>query len=147
MATIDIWNYFSLDAQGETVTGKHGTITDLRETPTTLTVTPTVYRKIGTLANDSAATLWDEDAGDFNTFEFLHFWADQRCYLQLVSEATNVVLKLLAKAPFTLSTEYLLAAEDTTIIGGSEPSATAMDSIVLGNYSGVTINYKLALVD
>lgn len=39
------------------------------------------------------------------------------------------------------------SATTTQITGGAEPSLEDIDSIMLGNYSGSTMNYSVALVD
>ena len=39
------------------------------------------------------------------------------------------------------------AANSTLITGGTEPTMSDIDSIALGNYSGSTANYTLAVID
>lgn len=147
MATLSILNSFSLPTQGRTLTGKQGTSTDSVSTAFEITVTGTTHTMIGTLATATVNTLWDDDNDFPIDWDYLYFWADQDVYLQIVS-TTNVIFKILAKVPFTMTYDSLLAAADATIItGGSEPTLVDIDSIVLGNYSGSSVNYQLTLVD
>jgi len=131
--------------------GKHGAATLGQTDPYELSLTNgLVFDVAHTLATATVATLWDDDSNFPATFNYLHFWADQDCYLQLINNSigTNVVHKLIKLLPFDLSHESFVATANTTLItGGTEPTADTMDSIALGNYSGSTLNYHLLLFD
>lgn len=149
MATLSIWNYFQLDSQGVEKTGKQGTSTDAAQTPFDVTVTGTDYAMTGSIATATVRTLWDEDSNFPATFDYLHFWCDQIVYLQLIAQGTNVIHRIAAKQPFVLPgySTILAAANTTPIAGGTEPTLSQIDSILLGNYSGSTANFTLTLVD
>lgn len=148
MATLNTWNYFSLVAQGTEATGKQGTSTDDPLTPFPITVTGTRHTAVGSIADDAIATIWDEDDDNPTDFDFLHFWADQDCFLQIIGTATNTIFPVKAKVPFTLSGNTILAAADTTVMtAGVEPTLTAIDSIVVSNMSGSTLNYVASIID
>lgn len=148
MATLSIWNYFSLPVQGSENTGKQGSSTDAPQTSFDITVTGTIDKITGSLATATVRTLFDDDADFPIDWDYLHYWADQDSYIQIIGSATNVILKVEAKVPFVLSFDSMLAAANTTIItGGTEPTLTDIDSIVIGNYSGSTMNFTFAVVD
>ncbi len=149
MATLNLWNYFSLDTQGGEKTGKQGTSTDGPLVPFALTVDGTSQSDTGTLATATVRQIW-ASASDFpTTFNYFHFWADQDCYLQFVSGATNFTIKVEAKVPFVMPGfgTLLAAANTTAITGGTEPTLAAVATINLGNYSGSTLNYVFSAID
>jgi len=148
MATLNILNSFSLETQGRTLEGKQGSYDAATDTPMAVTVTGTNHTVIGTLATATVVTVYDDDNDAPTDFDYLYYWADQDSYIQLIGSGTNVIFKVLAKVPFTITYDSLLAAADTTIItGGTEPTLTDIDSIVIGNYSGTSMNYHFAVVD
>lgn len=152
MATLNIWNYASLVSQGSEKTVKQGTYTDTPQTPFALTVTGTCEDPTGSLATATVRTIYDSSTQFPATFDFTHYWADQNSYIQFVFAATNVILPVLAKVPFNLAPLAAslvgLAVADTTIItGGAEPTLTNLSKVVIGNYSGSTMNYRFLLVD
>lgn len=152
MATLSLWNSFSLPSQGVEKTGKQGAATAAPQTPFDITVTGTGLFLTGTLATATVRTIFDDDSEFPVSFDYLHYWADQNSYLQLIFAATNVILPVLAKVPFVLGPLAAnlvgLAAANTTIItGGTEPTLTDLDSVVIGNYSGTTMNFTFAIPD
>lgn len=148
MATLNITNFFNLLSQGAEKTGKQGTITDAFQTPFAITVTGTCHQITGSLATAAVATPWDEDDDLPADFDYIHFWSDQACYLQIITTATNFIIPILAKVPFVLSGNTALAAANTTpMSAGVTPSTTAIDSIVISNVSGTTMNYTLSIID
>lgn len=148
MATLSLFNYFSLLSNGTEKTGKQGSIGDAPQTPFDITVTGTCLQDSGSLATATVRTVFDDDSDFPIDWDYLWYWADQDSYIQLIGSGTNVILKVEAKVPFALSFDSLLAAADTTIItGGTEPTLTDIDSVVIGNYSGSTMSYVFAVVD
>lgn len=149
MANLNIINTFSLTTQGVTLTGKQGEAADLAAEEYAHSITGTAYYTPGVIATATVRTLYDEDSNFPATFDYLYFWADQTVYLQLIAQATNVTFKVSAYLPFVLpGFGTLLAAANTTLItGGSEPALSVIDSIAVGNYSGNSANYILALFD
>lgn len=148
MSTLNIWNSLSHNLLGSETTAKQGTTTDDPRTPFAITAAGHEYDVKGTLTTATVKTLWDEDSNFPATFLYGFLWTDQIAYVQLIAQATNVVHRLGAKQPFVLpGYSTCLGAENTTIIaGGTEPTLSQIDSIVLGNYSGSTLNYRLVLV-
>lgn len=148
-ATLKIINNFEITTQGVTYTGKQGLAADSADEAFEVTVDGTVHHVTGSLATATVVTVYDDDNDVPIDWEYLFFWADQDCYIQLIGAATNVIFKIEAKEPFVLpGFDSLLAAADTTAItGGSEPSVADIDSIVIGNYSGNTMNYVFAVID
>jgi len=149
VATLSILSNFSLDSQGRTVTGKQGLAADGFSEALDATVSGTVHEVIGSLATATVVTVYDDDNDVPADFDYLYFWADQDCYIQITGSGTNVIFKVEASTPFWLpGFDTILAAADTTIItGGTEPTMTDVDSVVIGNYSGNTMNYHFAVID
>jgi hypothetical protein len=149
VATLDIVSNFSLSSQGRTVTGKQGEATDSFSEALSATVTGTVHEVIGSLATATVVTVYDDDSDVPADFDYLYFWADQDCYIQVIGSGSNVIFKVEAYTPFWLpGFDTVLAAADTTAItGGTEPTLTDVDSVVIGNYSGNTMNYHFVVID
>lgn len=149
MPTLNIKNTFELaTVGGTTLTGKHGAAADDADTALDVTVTGSSHYVSTTLATATVVTVYDDDNDVPADWDYLYFWADQDCYIQLIGSGTNVILGVEAEHPFVLSRDSLLAAADTTIItGGTEPTLTDIDSVVIGNYSGTTMNYVFAVID
>jgi hypothetical protein len=149
MATLSIINNFELEAQGRTTTGKQGAAVDGFLTPLEIDVTGTKHEVIGTLATATVATPFDDDDDVPADWDYLYFWADQDCYLQIIGPTMHVVFKIEATQPFVLPgfDGIVAAANSTAIAGGTEPTMSDIDSIVIGNYSGSTMNYQLILID
>jgi hypothetical protein len=148
-STLSVVSNFSLASQGRTITGKQGAAADGFDTALDITVTGTVHEMIGSLATATVATVYDDDNDLPADWDYLYFWADQDCYIQIIGSGSNAIFKVEATVPFWLpGFDSILAAADTTIItGGSEPTLTDIDSIVIGNYSGNTMNYHFAVID
>ncbi len=79
---------------------------------------------------------------------YFHYWTDQTSYIQFITAATNVIFKIGAYSPFSFGgfNKLLAAANTTPITGGSEPVAADIKKVVLGNYSGTTMNYVLSII-
>lgn len=147
-ASLNIINNLDMSSQGLTTQCKQGSSTDAFSTPFTLTIDGAKHHVQATLATATAVTVYDDDDDTPVDFDYLFLWADQDCYIQIVGSATAAVLKVKAKVPFTLGFNKVLGAAATTAItGGAEPSVTDIDSIILGNYSGSTLNYVFAIFD
>lgn len=149
MATLSILSNFSLPSLGLTIKGKQGLATATIDEPLEISVSGTDHVVRGSLATDSKKTIFDDDDDVPATFDYLFFWADQDCFLQLIATATNVIFKIEATVPFWMpGFGSLLAAANTTEVStGSDPSVTAIDSVVVLNRSGSTMNYLLAIID
>ena len=152
MATLNITNFFNLLSQGNEKLAKQGTITDAPQTPFGITVTGTCDFITCSLTTATVRTVYDDDADFPTSFDYLYYWADQNSYIQLIFAATNVILPVLAKVPFVLgplaaNLAGLAAANTTIITGGTEPTLTDLDSVVIGNYSGATMNFNFAVID
>lgn len=147
MATLSIINNFELASQGISKFGKQGAIASGFNDEFDITVTGTCHYVTGQLATATVITVFDDDVSALIDFTYLYFWADVDMYIQIIGSATNAIFKVLATVPFTLTYDSILAAANTTIItGGTEPSVTDIDSVVLGNYSGGTGNYVFAVI-
>jgi hypothetical protein len=148
MSVLNIWSYASHQLSGGETTAKQGTRTDAPQTPFAITAADQQYDLKGSLSTATVQTLWDEDSNFPATFLYAHIWADQIAYVQLIAQGTNVIHRLAAKVPFVLpGYSTILAAANTTIMdGGTEPTLSQIDSIVLGNWSGSTLNFHLLLV-
>ena len=149
MATLSIINNFSLPTQGRTITGKQGASTDASTTAFAYTVSGTVHEVIGSLATASVATVYDDDNDVPADWDYLYFWADYDCYIQIIGPTMNVIFKVEATIPFVLPgfDSINAAANATEITGGTEPTMSDIDSIVIGNYSGSTMNYHFIVID
>ncbi len=157
---LSIFNNFELTSNGyRTISGKQGAIADADTVSLDLStaglpfstapaIAGTAHYMPGTLATATVVTAWDDDDDKPIDFDYLYYWADQDSYIQIIGSATNAVFKIMAQMPFTLSYDQIVAAANTTpIAGGTEPTGTDIDSIVIGNYSGNTMNYLFCVVD
>lgn len=148
MATLLITNYFSLQNEGVEISGKQGSITDDPKEPFSITITGNSQQIQGTCATATVKKLWDDDESLTATITYFFFWSDQNCYLQFVSGSTNFTIQILAKVPFIMSGNTLLAAANTTdITGGATPSVAEIDHINIGNYSGNTLNFNAIVIE
>ena len=146
--TVDILNNLTMSSQGRTVAAKQGAAANDAADVVSITVDGVIHDMIGSLATATVVTVWDDDNDKPADWDYLFFWADVDMYIQIIGSTTNVIFKVLAKVPFTLTYDSMLAAADTTIItGGTEPTLTDIDSVVIGNYSGGTGNYVFAVFD
>lgn len=147
-ATLEILDSFTTEINGITYSGKQGSATDNVDTPFAVTLTGQIHDGGTQLATASVAKVWDKDTHFPTTFLQVFLWSDQDLYIQLVTAATNSIMKCTAKTPYRITFNGLLAAADTTdITGGSEPTLAALDHINLGNYSGNTANYTFKLMN
>lgn len=148
-ATLSIISNFSLPLQGITVTGKQGNTTDAATVAWTETVTGAIKDMIGTLATATVATVYNSSNDLPATFGYLFYWADQDSYIQIIGSGTNAIFKVAAKTPFWLpgNGTILAAANTTPIAGNSQPVLTNVASVVIGNYSGQTLNYRFAVIN
>lgn len=147
-ATLEILDTFDVEINGVAYSGKQGAAADNDDTPFEVTLTGQIHNTGTTLATATVAKAWDKDTHFPITFLQLYFWYDQDVYLQFVTAATNVIIKCTAKTPYRLTYNGLLAAANTTdITGGAEPTLAALDHINVGNYSGNTANYLLAVMN
>ena len=149
MSTLSIVSNFSLDSQGRLKTGKQGAIADADTDPFDVTVTGTCHYVEGVLATAAVATAYDDDDDVPTDWDYLYFWGDQILYIQIIGPTMHVVFKVAATVPFWLPgyDSLVAAANATAITGGTEPTMSDIDSIVIGNYSGTSANYLLALID
>lgn len=148
MSTLNVKSSFSIEVNGQTISGQHGTSGESVDDPFAITVDGKVHHRSSQLATGARRTLWDEDVDDPDTFDYAFLWSDQDLDLQLIGSAGNVVIRVKAKVPFVLSYDDLLPAANTTVItAGATPSYEDMDSIVISNRSGSTANYTFFLVD
>lgn len=148
MATLSVISNFRVTSQGITYSGKQGSTDDATTDPFDVTVTGNVHQVNGTLATATVTTPFDDDDDAPADWDFLFVWTSVDMYLQLIGSGSNIIFKLLAKVPFMLTYDSLLAVGNTTAItGGTEPTLTDIDSILLGNYSGGSGNYNFAVVD
>lgn len=149
MASLEIISNFSLTSQGIVKVGKQGAAADAATDPLSVTVTGTCHYLTGVLATATVNTVYDDDDDFPIDWDYLYFWSDQICYIQIVGSGSNVILKVAVTVPFWLpGYDSVLAAANTTIItGGAEPTLTDIDSVVIGNYSGSAMNYVFAVID
>lgn len=149
MATLELKSNFSIETQGITYTGKQGASTLAVGDPLEITVSGTIHDVLSSLNTATVVTVYDDDNDVPADWDYAFYWADQDSYIQIIGSGSNAIFKVEAYVPFWISGfDAILAAADTTIItGGAEPSLTDIDSIVIGNYSGSTMNFLFALID
>lgn len=149
-ATLSIIDNFSLDAgNGLIKTAKQGNAADPPTTSWDVTVDGPNMFKEGSLATATVQKVYDSTIDSPSVFDYAHYWADQDSYIQFITAATNFIVKVAAKSPFNLSGfgKLLAAANTSAITGGAEPSVAAITAIYIGNYSGNTMNWTIAVVD
>lgn len=148
-ATLSIINNFSLALNGREYTGKQGAADDEFATAFDISVDGAIHIAEGTLATATVVTAFDDDDDVPADWNYLYYWADEISYLQIIGPSMSVVFKIAAEQPFVLPgyDSLTAAASATAITGGSEPTPSDIDSIVIGNYSGDTMNYLLAIID
>lgn len=162
MATpaLNIINTFTLSGMptaGGPYSGFQGPYTGLAATPLNIAnlsstvlsgsaLSGLIYNDAGTLATATALKIYDSSVMKPATFNYVWIWADQACYVQTIATATNCVYQMLPTVPQTFSLNTCLGAANTTPISTSAPSTTAIATIYLGNYSGSTMNWIIALI-
>jgi hypothetical protein len=147
LADLKVVNTISMSTQGISVDGKQGTAANPAATPLTITVSGTVHKVIGTLTSGTEVLAYDAGATDYPaTWDYMFFWCDQKCQIQLITGATEVTIEAAQYAPQVLSTGKHLASAGTGA-NSAEATLAAITSINLGQYSGSTANYVLILVD
>lgn len=143
-----ITNYFSLQNEGVEISGKQGSYTDDPKEPFSITVTGNAHQAQGTCATSTVKKIWDDDESIVTTITYFFFWADQDCFIQFVTSGTNFVVPVLAKTPFILSGNTMIAAANNTdISGGASPSVVEIDHINIGNYSGNLLNFNAIVIE
>jgi hypothetical protein len=149
MATLKILNNFELERETGNLSAKQGAEADGFADPLEVTVTGTAHYVAGQLATASVATVYDDDDDVPADWDYLYFWADQDCYIQIIGSGSNFTIKVEAYHAFVLpGFDTMLAAANTTAItGGTEPTLTDIDQIVIGNYSGSTMDYVFCVID
>ncbi len=148
-ATLEILNTFSITTKGNTFSGKHGAITLSETDPFEITVAGDLHLVPGTLATATVVTVYDDDDDVPADWDYLFYWADQITYIQIIGPTMNVKFKVAAYQPFVLPgyDSIFAAADATPITGGTEPTMSDIDSVVLGNYTGTSANYLFAVID
>ena len=145
-------NLDGVDITGNTFLAKQGGVADDFGEGVDVTITGYKQQVAGALATASARKLFDDDE-DFPTAPlYFHFWATgswttEVVWLQVIATATNFIVPVYAEVPWVLRGNTVLAAANTTALDGSAtPSTTAIDSIILCNRSGASIDYCLTIV-
>ena len=146
MATLKILGSTSLTTQGSTFACKQGPTTAGFMVPLEVTITGTAHGGPNTLATATAVTLWDDDDDSPVDWDAFAYCGDQDAHLQFIGTATNIILGVRANMPFLMGKDLVLGAANTTAMS-SAPSTTAVDSIVLFQASGSTMNYSFFVYD
>ncbi len=146
--TLDIINNFTLDNLGVTTTGKQGLAASDFSDVYGITAAGKVKQLSGVLATAAIQVIYDDSVDTPVDFLYLHIWGDVTHYVQLITAATNVVLKLGAYIPLTFGgfNSLLAAAATTAIAGGAEPATADIKKVVLGNYSGGNMNWVASFI-
>jgi len=146
MATLNVWNYFSVAANGVEVTGKHGAATDSPQTPLGVSVTGLPIQFAGQLAAMATDSI-DLSLLPNDGFDYLHFSADVVMWLQLYNGVRSSAFKVAAETPFVLPFNSMRFDSGYTPLTGTEPIGVALSVINVGNYTAGTGKYVLTLVD
>ena len=146
---LSIINNLNVTPQGGSlVTAKQGTPTSAFLDPYNIVATGQSKQVASQLATATVITIYDDSVDSPTDFIYMHYWADQTTYLQAITAATNFVLKLGAYIPFCFGGfNAMLAAANTNVItGAATPSTADIKKVLLGNYSGTTVNYVFTVV-
>jgi hypothetical protein len=147
MADLKVTTSISMSTQGLTIDGKQGTASNPAATPLTVTVTGTVYRLVGTIADEAELIIYDSTNDYPATWNNLFFWCDQSVQLQFVTSATGCTFEVTQYQPFVLSSQKMLGIATATNLA-AQATTTVIDEITIGNYDAdTTANYVLILVD
>lgn len=146
MATLSVVNNLTGTFQGATHTAKQGLPDSDFSEGYDITVTgyPTVL--VGALATGGSIKLYDDDTTVPADPVYWHLWTDKNGYLQLVGATSNIILPIAAYVPWVLYGHTMLAAANTTDIASVEPTLEDIDHIMLGNFSGSSMTWRLTLV-
>lgn len=150
MATLSLFNNFTLTTDGAVFFGKQGLTTDdIADAYESLAVDGLCHMVKGSLATAAVVTLWDEEDDVPADFDYGFIWADQTYCVQVIGTATEFRIQCAANCPFVIpGFDNIVCSAGTSVIsGGTEPTWTAIDSVVLGNYSGSTMKYVAAFID
>ena len=148
MVNLNIINNFELNNLGINIAGQQG-IPGGGSAPTDpflLSVNGQSQMTPGTLATATAQKIWDAAINVPATFAYFFFVADQNCYLQFITSATNFIVLTVAGVPFVLSSQSMLAAAATTAMTGTTPTVTSIAKIYAQQNSGVTSNFQGAVI-
>lgn len=146
MATLKIINNISMTHDGSTTAIKQGVSSSSATTAFEFSVDGKVHLVQATLATGSINVIWDTDNDTPGNFDYMIYRADQITYIQTMTASGSAVYKIAANMPFVLpGYDDLLTYTDTTQIS-TEPSLVTMNNVVIGNYSGSTVNYSAAFI-
>jgi hypothetical protein len=149
VATLEITNNWSVALDGTTHTGKQGDTDGTFAEPFEFTVSGYVHRVRRLIATATVYTVYDDD--DDLPADFVYAWyvCTVDSYIQIIGSGSNVVFKCEAYLPFVLPgfDTMLGAANTTAITGGTEPTLTDIDSIVVGNYSGGSGTFEFVAIE
>lgn len=148
--TLKIRNNFTLTPlTGSPIQGKQGSIADDIDDFFSIAVTGYAHLFTGLITTGAAmAKLYDAAVNVSVTAPvYIHFWADQDCYLQFIGSASNYIVKVTAKEPYIMSTNNCLAAVSTTAYSSATaPSVETLAKVYCGNYSGTNANAILQAI-
>lgn len=141
---LNVINNFTLTNLNFTDQGCQGVPGDgtIATTAYAISINGYVKRMSLSLATATALKIWDSSVDSPTTFSYLWFNADQNCYLQFITSATNFICQTVKGVPFTLSAQTILCAANTTPISGSAPSTTVIAKIYVQQNSGNSANIE-----
>ena len=132
------------EVNGVTVTDHQGEVTDLFNDAFALAITGVYFQRQGTIADATVTTIYVAANELPATSKYIQIWTDDDIYVQVIGSATHAIFKTIGMVPFTIPNGAVLGVASTTVIA-AEPTTTAIAKIVLGNYSGGTVNWRMSM--
>jgi hypothetical protein len=145
-------NLEGVDITGNTFVAKQGGAADDFGEGVDVTVTGYKQQPANALATGSARKLFDDDEDAPTDPLYFHLWTagswtTEVVWVQIIGVTSNFVIPVYPEVPWVLRGNRILAAANTTALDGSAaPSTEDIDSIVLVNRSGASIDYCLTIV-
>lgn len=145
MATLNVYQAYELDVDGETVKGGS------RSTPATITVTGKRKEWYCSLATSTTATVWDgtDTSEPISNFDFVYIESDQNVWFEFTVDKGNEVgdevfaLEVQANVPKMLTSDDAYANYTANFAGGTED---VIDRIRVRNISGTTASVLVRMI-
>ena len=147
---LDFVSNFIMTANGISLAGQQGLDGAGAQTdPFSLSVNGQGHQTPFSIPTAAVQKVWDSAIYVPSTFAFLFLVADQDLYLQVIGQASNFIVRVVAGMPFVLSNQNILAAANTTAMTTTPPGVGLITKVYLGNtsdLSGLTANGNFTVI-
>lgn len=131
---------------GSVTASKQGTATTRRDEPLLTTVAGDVHERSGSVESLASLDLWNQAEDALTSFDKLHFWSSQACFLQLISASGSQTISVAAGDPYTRSSAVVSASYAATPITAA-PTTEQITRVHVFNPNASALRYRLILLD